>query len=93
MDTAALEKLERVARRMPVRNLQMECADGTYGEIYFAYGDADDGSILGVWGSMGVGHGPIEFKPKTKTKDVRQILVDHADGFVSLLAEKGFFDG
>ena len=93
MDTAALEKLERVARRMPVRNLQMERADGTYGEIYFAYGDADDGSILGVWGSQGVGHGPIEFTPNTKKKDVRQVLVDHAEGFISLLAEKGFFDG
>jgi hypothetical protein len=66
--------------------------DGSTGEIFFAYGRANDGVIHGIWGHRDIGR-TLEFKKGTKIKDVKQVLVNDAAGHIEQLIGKGLVNG
>ena len=73
MNTLEIERLTRLASRLPVRHLIMERCDSDHGEIYFAYGQGETG-IHGLWGYHGLAR-MIEFKDAARIQDIRQVLV------------------
>lgn len=87
MNTLELERLTKLARRLPVSDLKMERIDSDFGEIYFAYGDGPNG-IHGVWGYQCIAQ-MIEFKPDTSVDSIRQVLVGEAEKFINTLKVKG----
>ena len=70
----------------------MRRVSGPTGEIFFAYGTANDGLIHGIWGHRDVGR-TIQFKKDTKIKHVRQMLVNDAAGHIDQLMGKGLLNG
>ena len=82
MESTELEKLERIARNLPCRYIEMERCDGIHGEIYFAYGTDDTGQVHGVWGHCGLAM-TVDFINGVTLDQVRQALVDSAHREVS----------
>lgn len=87
MEESALIRLERIARNLPVRKLAMHSIEAEHGVIYFAHGEAGDGTIHGVWGYKNIAR-TLDFKSGTKIDMVRQVLVNDAAGFVNKLVAK-----
>ena len=77
MESTDLTRLERIANSLPCRKVQFERCAGPHGEIYFAYGQGDDGKIYGLWGHCGVAM-TIDFEADSTLDGVRQTLVDKA---------------
>lgn len=98
METSELVKLERIARNLPCRKINMEYCEGDYGRICFAYGtgpSTDDPSkevMHGVWGCQGVAM-TMEMDPDASIDAIRQALVDAAARSVHQLWGKGIING
>lgn len=92
MEQESLVRLERIARNLPIGRLSMCRMDSSTGEIFFAYGRANDGVIHGVWGCRDIGR-TLEFKKGTKIKEVKQVLVNDAAGHIGQLIDKGLMSG
>lgn len=88
MEGVALERLERMARNMPVEKLTMQSIESLQGVIYFAYGADGEGKIHGIWGHREIGR-TLEFKKGTSIDTVRQVLVKDAEGHIEQLIQKG----
>ena len=88
MEGVILERLERMARNMPVENLAMHSVDSEQGVIYFAYGPDVQGKIHGIWGHCEIGR-TLEFKKDTPVETVRQLLVNDAAGHIEQMIQKG----
>ncbi len=88
MEGVTLERLERMARNMPVEKLAMHSIESQQGVIYFAYGADGEGKIHGIWGHREIGR-TLEFKKDTSIDTVRQVLVKDAAGHIEQLIEKG----
>lgn len=89
MNTSEIEKLTRLASRLPVKHLITERCDSDHGEIYFAYGEGQD-CIHGLWGYHGLAR-MLEFKMDASIENIRQVLVDDAAGFIDQLKERGVY--
>lgn len=87
-----LEKLERMARLMPVKNLVMRSIESREGVIYFAHGMDGQGVIHGIWGHREIAR-TMEFKQGTSVKHARQTLVSDAAGHIEQLIQKGLLSG
>ena len=92
MEGVTLERLERMARNMPVGKLVMHSIDSELGVIYFAYGYDVHGKIHGIWGHCDIGR-TLEFKKDTDIETVRQVLVNDAVGHIEQLIRKGLRSG
>ena len=92
MEGVVLERLERMARNMPVEKLKMHSVESREGVIYFAYGPDPQGVIHGIWGHRDMGR-TLEFKKDTSIEDVRQVLVNDAAGHIEQLIGKGLLSG
>jgi hypothetical protein len=88
MERVVLERLERMARNMPVEKLATHSIDSEQGVIYFAYGEDKTGKIHGIWGHREIGR-TLEFKKGTSVSNVRRVLVNDAAGHIEQLIEKG----
>lgn len=77
MESTDLSRLERIANSLPCKEVQFEKTTGPHGEIYFAYGQGEDGLIYGLWGHCGVAM-TIDFNENATVDSVRQVLVDKA---------------
>ena len=88
MEGVILERLERMARNMPVEKLAMHVIESEQGVIYFAYGSDPGGKIHGIWGHREIGR-TLEFKKDTSIATVRQVLVNDAAGHIEQLIQKG----
>ncbi len=88
MEGMILERLERMARNMPVKKLAMHSCESEQGVIYFAYGPDTHGKIHGIWGCRDIGR-TLQFKKGTSIKNVRQVLVNDATGHIEQLIHKG----
>ncbi len=88
MEGVVLERLERMARNLPVEKLAMHSVDSGQGVIYFAYGLDVQGKIHGIWGHCEIGR-TLEFKKGTSIENVRQVLVNDAAGHIEQLIQKG----
>ena len=88
MEGVSLQRLERMARNMPVKKLAMHSIEDRQGVIYFAYGEASNGAIHGIWGYRDIGR-TVEFKKDTSIETVKQLLVNDAVGHIEQLIEKG----
>ena len=88
MEGVILERLERMARNMPVKKLVMRSVENEHGVIYFAYGSDREGKIHGIWGHREIGR-TVEFKKGTSIENVRQLLVNDAAGHIEQLIQKG----
>ena len=75
-----LDKLERVARNLPVKGITMGRAETLYGPVYMAWGKNKD-YWHGVWGAdiEGGSAQVLQIKPNVSEKDVQQILLDTAN--------------
>ncbi len=83
-----MERLERMARNMPVEKLAMHSVESEQGVIYFAYGLDTRGKIHGIWGHRDIGR-TLEFKKDTPIETVRQLLVNDAAGHIEQMIGKG----
>ncbi len=88
MEEVVLERLERMARLMPVEKLAMHSVESEQGMIYFAYGADETGKIHSIWGHREIAQ-TIEFKPDTSIEAVRQVLVKTAEGHIEKLIQRG----
>lgn len=91
MEPIELERLERMARNMPVEKIQMKRIEHDEDEIFFAYGSAPSGEIHGIWGYRGIAR-TMEFKKDTTVEDVRQALVNDAAGTIERWIDKGLIN-
>ena len=87
-----LERLERMARLMPVEKIAMHSVESQEGVIYFAYGPDNHGIVHGIWGHRDIAR-TMEFKKDTGIDHVRQVLVNDAAGHIGQLIEKGLLSG
>ncbi len=92
MEGIILQRLERMARNMPVEKLAMHSVESSNGVIYFAYGSDKHGKIHGIWGHRDMGR-TLEFKKDTSMEDVKQVLVNDAAGHIEQLIGKGLLSG
>ena len=92
MEGVILERLERMARNMPVKKLAMHSVESEQGVIYFAYGSDPEGKIHGIWGHCDIGR-TIEFKKDTSIEDIHQVLANDAAGHIEQLIQKGLLSG
>lgn len=90
MNTLELERLTKLANRLPVHDVIMERIDSDHGEIYYAYGQGFDGVIHGIWGHQGIAQ-MVEFKDTARVEDVRQVLVNEAASFIDQMKEGGVY--
>jgi len=88
MEGITLERLERLARNMPVKKLAMHSVESEQGVIYFAYGTDVHGNIHGIWGHCDVAR-TVQFYAGTSIEHVRQVLVDNAAQWKEGLIQKG----
>lgn len=88
MDSPDLMALERVARNLPVKNVEFGRIEGGYGTIYLAWGLDGDDCYHGVWGCRRVARG-LEFKKGTSAKEVRRMLELDANEFVESMERNG----
>lgn len=84
MDNIANVRAERIARNLPVKELQLCRSPSKGGEVYYAYGkgfnEKQKPCWHGIWFSDafgGIGQ-TLEFSNRAKEKQVQQTLYNHA---------------
>jgi hypothetical protein len=92
MDAPTLQKLERIARNMPiVGHLTMVRKDCDHGEVYMALGRDGDGMLHGIWGVHSVAR-TVDFKPEADEEDALNILFQDATAWANECAKRGIYD-
>lgn len=94
MTSDPLEIVERIARNLPVTDLELHRADTDHGTLYFAFGLDSTNAYHGIWAFT---EGPgvarvIEFTPDQSKAGVLNELKEDGYQFLSALAEKGMLD-
>ena len=92
MGTAELDKLERIARNLPITSkVTLANAESNLGMIYMAWGTDALGNYHGLWGARGVAI-PLEFLPEVRNPDVvRDSLLTHAAEILAGMSQQGMF--
>lgn len=90
MGSPELEKLERIARNMPILSkIELAAAQSDHGMIYMAWGADAKGVYLGLWGARGFGR-TVEFKPEVRNPElVRNALMADAAEVLAGIKEAG----
>lgn len=96
MESVELERLERIARNLPIVSpLEMGHADTDLGVVYMAWGRDGAGRYHGVWGCRGVAR-TVQFNDLATPETIKQLLMDDAYWFTKEqhkrgMLEKGFW--
>ena len=92
MADISLVRLERIARNLPIASdLEMIRVPTRFGDVFIAYGTDGVGTYHGVWGLRDIGR-TISFSAGVPETKVKQMLLDDADWFGTLCAERGIYD-
>ncbi len=90
MQSVELVILERIARNMPVRRIEMGSVETKIGPVYIAWGEKD-GVIHGVWGCHGLAQ-TMEFKKGSDEDHAKVALIATALQFTRDCRNAGLFE-
>ena len=91
MGTAALTRLERIARNLPATRMDLGKAEAPFGTVYLAWGRDPEMRWHGVWGLRGMAR-ICGFGPSYTAKDVQQLMVDDAAAFYQMADKRNMWD-
>ena len=85
MNNLELQRLERMARLLPPRSLNLAKTNTMFGPLYLAWGE-HAGSWYGVWAIRGIAQ-TVEFRSGVDESVVRHVLVHCAMTFAADMSD------